>query len=87
MEKNLKDYFICPKCAKDKGLEQANTEINIKGMNIMFNDTLSMIFECKDCGTIWKSYIKAMDASAEVLYVSSQDTQGEDATNEDIVEE
>ena len=87
MEKNLKDYFICPKCAKDKGVEQVNAEVTIKGMSIMFNDTLAMIFECKDCGTIWKSYVKAADASAEVLYVPSQDTQTEDTTKEDIVEE
>lgn len=79
MEKNLRDAFVCPKCAKDKGIENVKSELNIKGMNVMFNDTLAVIMECKDCSTIWKTYIKAEDVSGEVLFIKPEEEKDAEA--------
>lgn len=87
MQKNIKDAFICPKCAKEKGAENVNTELAIKGMNIMFDDTLAVVMECKECQTIWKTYVKAQDVSGEVLFVKPEATPETTAEDKEVVEE
>ena len=87
MQKNIKDAFVCPKCAQDKGVENVNTELSIKGMNIMFDDTLSVIMECKECQTIWKTYVKAQDVSGEVLFVKPEEAAENANTDKESVEQ
>ena len=87
MQMNIKDAFICPKCAKEKGAENVNTELSIKGMNIMFDDTLSVVMECKECQTIWKAYVKAQDVSGEVLFVKPEENAGTAETDKEVVKE
>lgn len=71
MEKNVRDVFICPKCAQEDKTEvnSGKGSLIIKNMGTMFDDTVTITMECKDCGTIWKTYLKASDFTTEVLYV------------------
>ena len=87
MQKNIRDTFICPKCSIEKGAENVNTELSIRGMNIMFDDTLSVVMECKECQTIWKTYVKAQDVYSEVLFVKPEETEETADADKESVEE
>ena len=74
MEKNIRNAFICPKCAQKS--ESGNTPgISIKNMGTMFDDTLTITVECADCHSVWKTYVKAADFTAEALYIPQDEAE------------
>ena len=74
---DVKKLFICPKCNDGVSGEEKSTELEVKGMSVMFQDTLSINVGCKECGTIWRTYIKASEVNGEVIYVKPDEKADE----------
>lgn len=74
MEKNIRNAFICPNCVQKSGTGDT-PGISIKNMGTMFDDTLTITVECVECHSIWKTYVKVEDFTAEALYIPKNEAE------------
>lgn len=68
---NIDEAYKCPNCGKQ--------EVNIDGMEQIFEDARSEVAVCRHCNAAWRVYYKMADINTKILHMpepAPEDAEG-----------
>lgn len=75
---NIDEAYKCPNCGKQ--------EVNIDGMEQIFEDARSEVAVCRHCNAAWRVYYKMADINVKVLYMPESTVTEKNTTDTEVTD-